>query len=170
MSKYDLKFDLVESPRGICQLGDFMRAHVGTYKPDRHNAWVEDVCLPAIATEERRALGWWQHGKMVGDSVLKIAATDTVELKNFRVSAPGFSGRGLADFMMRQVMHESIDLLADKGKISPDANAITVRLDTTAGSPAESFFAHTGFVVVDRAELYTPGQEEVIMQRGYALN
>jgi N-acetylglutamate synthase-like GNAT family acetyltransferase len=162
MSKYDLRFDLIDSPRQIRQLEAFMLAHVGPYEAGLYQAWVEDVCVPAVAADERRALAWWSHGRMIGDAVLKPLVTDVVELKNFRI-APGQEGRCLGSVMMALVALEGRDLLLEKGLLSSGANNFTVQLDTSA--QLESYFARFRFETVDRAELYTPGKQEVIMQK-----
>ena len=167
MSKYDLRFDLIDSPRQLRQLEGFMLAQVGAYDAGRHQAWVEDVCVPAVASDERRALAWWSHGSMIGDAVLKPLTPDALELKNFRI-AQGRQGRYLGAVMMVHVVLEGRDLLLEKGLASPDANSFTVQLDT--GAHLESYFAHHGFKTVERAELYTPGREEVIMQRTVPLH
>jgi N-acetylglutamate synthase-like GNAT family acetyltransferase len=167
MSKYDLRFDLIDSPRQIRQLEAFMLAQVGPYDAERHQAWVEDVCMPAVAADERRALAWWSHGTMIGEAVLKPLIPDEVELKNFRI-APGQEGRYLGSVMMAHIELEGRDLLLEKGLLSSGANNFTVQLDTSA--QLESYFARHGFETVDRAELYTPGKQESIMQRTVPLH
>jgi len=166
MSKYGLRFDLVETPRQIRQLGDFMRANVGSYGMSRHQAWVDDVCLPGVERGERPTLAWWEHGRMIGDSVLKVVAPNIVEVKNFRIR-DGYDRHSLGSVMMDYTMDEAVALLDERGAISSDTNAITVQLDT--GPDLETYFASHHFVTVGKAELYVPGREEVIMQRTVPL-
>ncbi|MDB5185746.1 MAG: hypothetical protein JWL85_269 [Candidatus Saccharibacteria bacterium] len=165
MGKYDLSFDLVDRSRQVNQLAAFMRAHRGPYNEVQHNAWLEDICIPGVNSGERRALAWWQNGRMIGDAVLKAAGPNTAELKNFRVASPQWlQGRGLGAFMLRQATVEATELLVERGLVSNEANAVTLMLDTLADSSAAAFFAYQGFREVGRAELYTPGQQEVIME------
>jgi len=169
MPKYGLEFDLVESNRQIAQLGDFLRSNVGLYDHTRHFEWVETTCLPAITTDKRRALAWWEHGQMVGDAVLKPLDVGLVELKNFRV-ANHAEQRGLGGLMMKHAFLETQDLLAEKGLLDERGENITLQLDTTEGGVAQAFFEHVGFDVVETSDLYTPGKAEVIMQRQISLH
>lgn len=164
MKKYGLAFDLVESGHELRQLEDFLINQPGSYDPAQHTAWIEGVCIPGIAAGDRRALGWYRHGDMIGDAVLKVSAPDMAELKNFRVIEGEMSDRGLAHFLMTQATHEARELLVQKNMITTDANAITLRLDTTAGGDAESFFAHYGFRRTGEAALYVPGRMEALME------
>lgn len=171
MTHYGLRFDAIESPRALRELGSFMRTHAGTYDRVAHEAWVEGTCLPAIARDERRAIAWWRDGMIVGDAVLKVVAPDVAELKNFRVADHGqLQGRGMGKFLLRQALYEATDLLVEKGMVSAETNSVRVQLDTTAGSEAQAFFAHHGFHQTGTAELYTPGQIEVLMQTAVELS
>lgn len=168
MSKYDLRFDLIETPRDIRELGDFLLKNNGDYDVRKHTQWVHDICLPAIKTDKRRALAWWQHGQMVGDAVLKPLQTGMAELKNFRI-APSAAHRGLGNMMLKHAVLEAADLLTDKGFTVPDGNLI-LQLDTIAGSQAERFFAANGFDVTGTLDDYPAQAAGVIMQRQISLH
>lgn len=170
MSKYrDLRFDAVESAQHLRQLADFLRAHPGSYAGERHEQWIDEVCIPGIESGERTALAWFQDGEIVGDTVLKVddITSNTVEIKNFRVlNVDKLNGRKInhiGDFMITQAISEAVDLLVDTNQLTSDADAITINLDTTEGNPVISFFERYGFEEIGRAELYLPGQTEILM-------
>lgn len=165
MGKYGLRFDTVESSRELRQLAGFLHKNPGTYRSEDHDRWIEEVCIPGVASGERSAVAWWQDGELVGDAVLKIAEDNTVELKNFRkrelFTSEGRSIHAAGGFMMRQIFDEAGDLLVLQNRLTKPE--IIVRLDTTAGNPVISFFEHFGFRQIGQAELYTPGQTEILM-------
>lgn len=170
MGKYDLRYDTVETGREITQLGAFLRANRGDYDQELHERWLDEVCIPGVEAGDRVAMAWYRHGDMIGDTVLKPAGPDTVEIKNFRVVGAALKGRGLAGFMMRQIAPEAQDLLVTRGLVSPDAETLTLQLDTPAGSGAEAFFRHHGFSEVGRTALYQPGKTDVLMQQAVPLH
>jgi hypothetical protein len=169
MGRYDLRFDSVETPGEVRQLRDFMLAHREGYDPLTHEAWVVERCIPAIEAGERPALAWWRAGRIAGDGILKVAGQNVVELCNFRVAGGWLEGRGAARFMLNQLLTEAIILLDRTGAITPNATSIRMRLDTAAGGPAQSFFEHAAFTVMDVQELYRPGYPDVIMEREIQL-
>jgi hypothetical protein len=165
MMHYGLRFDRVTGSRGVRQLGGFMRTHVGTYRPEVHVPWVETVCVPGVESGERWANGWWRDGRLIGACVLKVKEPNVAELKYLRVAAPdGLERRGLGRFIVGQVPFDAVEMLGEAGMITPDANAITVQVDSTEGSSAVPFFKRNGFTEIGSAELYTPGVTEIIMQ------
>jgi hypothetical protein len=167
MPKYDLRFDLVETLSQQRQLEGFLLSHVGGYAAGPYQQWVEDVCMPGIEHDDRRALAWWQHNRMVGDAVLKPLSSNRLELKNFRI-APGSEGKYLGSVMMAHVSLEGQDLLEDKGLLDGAREDFAVQLDT---SPVlVPYFRHHGFVPVAMAPLYVPERTEVIMERTVPLH
>ncbi len=167
MSKYDLKFDLVETPSHQRQLEAFINGHVGNYGDARHIDWNMTVNMPGIISDERRALSWWEHGQTIASSVVKPVAQNFAELKLHRV-ADGHEGVHLGAVMMAHAFKEAVDLLDERGLITSEANEVVVQLDT---NPAlESYFSRYGFVAVAREALYVAGREEVIMQRAVPLH
>ena len=172
MGKYGLSFDVIDTNRQFTQLADFMRTNPGSYDRQKHEAWIEEVCLPGLESGSRRALAWWQDGHMIGDAVLKIEdGADRVELKNFRVAGPNeLRDKGMGGMLLKFALAESVSLMQERGSISSDATSIQVVLDATQGTPVIGFFERHGFSVNDSKELYTPGVQEVLMSQSVALD
>ena len=166
MGKYSLSFDTAESAQDIRSLEDFLLCNRGSYNQAIYEQWLAETCIPSIERGDRRALVWKEAGKVVGDAIIVPEATDHAVLKNFRVAPQEWlQGRGMGDFLMRQAIKEAVDLSAETGHISRDANALTLRLDTTLGNPVQTFFERHGFIAVEYQELYEPGVTEVIMEK-----
>lgn len=171
MGKYGLEFDIAETPKDLRSLEDFLIKNRGSYFREPYEQWVQEKCMPAIAGDDRRALIWKQAGKVVGDAIIVPRDFNRAALKHFRVAPAGWLiGRGMGDFMMRQVVPEAIDVLQEKTMLLGAADTVTIELDTTAGNPAQGFFERHGFSQIAQAELYMPGQTEVLMERVASLN
>lgn len=160
MARLGLSFDFVE-PNQLAQLTDFLKAHVGDYDPAEHWHWVDNTCLPALERGDRTALAWWRHGKMIGDTVLSPHVdTNTLEIKNFRVSDEELQGRHLGDFMIVQTIAEGLAYAKELG-IDPETGVF--QLDTIEGTPVIGFFEKYGFRQIGTEETAT--HTNVIMQR-----
>ena len=171
MGKFGLQFDQVDAEKDFLQLEAFLHANAGTYDPAKHEAWLDGVCMPELRADRRRALAWWQHGAIVGDAVLKVAAIDTIELKNFRVAPiDQLQDKGLGAMMLKMALSEAPMLLEEQGMLSRNTESVQVILDTTAGMAAASFFARHGFEETGRAQLYQPGVDEILMSRVVPLD
>lgn len=171
MGKYNLAFDVLENRGQFEKLADFMRSNPGSYDINKHEAWIEETCIPGLESGDRRALAWWQNGQIIGDAVLKIAGPNTVELKNFRVVAPGeLMDKGMGSMLLKFAFSEGISLLDEQGSLTSEANDARMVLDATSGTPVINFFERHGFSSDGFSELYVPGVQEVLMSKSLALN
>jgi ribosomal protein S18 acetylase RimI-like enzyme len=154
MGKYNLSFDTVE-PSRLGSLADFMSQNVGGYDLEEHRRWLESVCLPGLEEGSRLGLAWWRGGQVIGDGII-VPRDFGVELKHFRVDPDELwlRGRGLGDFMMRQILAEASEHV--------QASEQVVRLHTILGSPVVSFFERHGFVQVGIEP--TPTHTNVVME------
>lgn len=123
--------------------------------------------MPGVTRDDRRALAWWQHSRMIGDAVLKPLSSNRLELKNFRIASDG-EGKYLGSVMMAHVALEGRDLLKDKGLLDGARENFALQLDTSP--KLVPYFRHHGFVPIATADLYVPGHTEVIMERTVPLH
>jgi hypothetical protein len=163
MSKYGLRFDILDSPKDMRSLEDFLMTHRGPYDPAAYEAWVSGKCMPEINAGKRLALGWTQHGGVVADAILVPRSPECVTLKHLRVHPEQWlQGRGMARFLLDQTFHEVIELSEQAGNTTGN---VIVDLDTPLGSMAHGFFAAQGFTETGRAALYTPDNPDVLMEK-----
>ena len=151
MVEIDIAIHSVDTSRDIARLKSFLfplALHYPAYE-----AWVEAVCLPDIEQGYKHALLASSNGHIVGDAVFQAhkELPRTREIKNMRIH-PGFRGRDLGHFLMRQIEVEAPE----------EYDALICDTDASERGILH-FLRFCGFQEIYRAPLYSGNYVDVIL-------